>query len=180
MKKIYNFLAILALPSILMLYSYSGGSPGGKTGSMGDGGSTCTDCHAGTATSQTDWITTDIPAGGFQAGETYTITATGTHAGVAKFGFELTAEDDMGNKIGTLTITDDTRTKLANANHSVTHTSAGTTPSGDSNSWSAEWTAPDPAPEMVYFNAAFNAANGNGGTSGDVIYKTEVTSEIRA
>lgn len=175
MKKIYNVLALLAFPSLLLLYSYSGGSPGGKTGSMGDGGNTCTDCHAGTAISQTDWITSDIPAEGFVAGETYTITAKGTHSGVVKFGFELTAEDDMGNKIGTLTITDAARTKLANANHSVTHTSGGTTPLDNSATWSANWTAPDPAPETVYFNAAFNAANGNGGTSGDVIYTTEVT-----
>ncbi len=175
MKKIYNLLLVLTLPAVLILFSYSTGTPGGKTGSMGDDGNTCTDCHTGTAQAQTDWITTDIPAEGFFAGETYTITATGTHAGVVKFGFELTAEDESGAKTGTFIITEETRTKLANSNSSVTHVAAGNIPTGDSNSWTMEWTAPNPAPEMVKFNAAFNAANGNGTTSGDVIYKTEIS-----
>ena len=175
MKKIYNALIIIALPAILILYSYSSGSPGGKTGSMGDGGNTCTDCHNGTAQQQSGWITTTIPAEGFTPGETYTIVATGTHAGVVKFGFELTAEDASGNKTGSFTITEVTRTKLANGNNSVTHTSGGTSPTGTMNTWSMNWTAPNPAPTVVKFNAAFNAANGNGMTSGDVIYKTELS-----
>lgn len=175
MKKLYNLLLVLSLPSVLILFSYANGSPGGKTGSMGDGGNTCTDCHAGTAQAQTDWITSNIPAEGFYAGETYTITATGTHSGVVKFGFELTAEDGSGEKTGTFTLLEESRTKLANANSSVTHVADGTSPTGDSNTWTMEWTAPNPAPESVTFNAAFNAANGNGGTGGDVIYKTEVS-----
>jgi type IX secretion system substrate protein len=175
MKKIYKLLTILALPSILILYSYSTGSPGGKTGSMGDGGNTCTDCHSGTAQSQSDWITTNIPMEGFIAGETYLITATGTHSGVVKFGFELTAEDAFTAKVGTFAITEPTRTQQANANKSVTHTSGGNTPTGNMNSWSMEWTAPASSPSLVIFNAAFNAANGNGGTSGDQIYTTEIS-----
>lgn len=175
MKKIYNFFLILSLPSVLLLFSYSNGTPGGKTGSMGDGGSTCTDCHTGTAISQADWITSDIPELGFMPGETYTITARGMHEGVAGFGFELTAESETGDKTGMFSITDADRTKLANADKSVTHTSGGTTPTGDSNTWTMEWTAPDPAPEVILFNAAFNAANGNGSTSGDVIYTTEIS-----
>ncbi len=178
MKKLYNLIAIIALPAILILYSYSSGSPGGKTGSMGDGGNTCTDCHNGTAISQGGWITTDIPMEGFTPGETYTIVATGTHTGVVKFGFELTAEDMLGNKTGLLTITEATRTKLANANKSVTHTSAGNTPTGNMNTWTMNWTAPDPAPSSVNFNAAYNAANGNGMTSGDVIYKSEISVQL--
>ncbi len=175
MKKIYNLLAILTLPAILILYSYSSGSPGGKTGSIGDGGNTCTDCHTGTSQSQSDWISTNIPAQGFTPGETYTITATGMHSGVVKFGFELTAEDSFGDKVGTFTITEPTRTKQANANNAVTHTNGGTTPTGNSNSWTMDWTAPSSSPEVVKFYAAFNAADGNGSTNGDQIYTTELT-----
>ncbi len=174
MKKVYNLLLIMALPSILVLYSYNSGSPGGKSGSPGDGGSTCTQCHSGTAQPQTDWITTNIPEEGFTAGITYTIVATGTHTGVSKFGFELTAEDGFGTKVGTLSITDPSRTKFTNANHSVTHTSGGTSVSGDSNTWSMDWTAPSDL-SVVTFYAAFNAANGNGTTTGDVIYTTSAT-----
>ncbi len=174
MKKIYKVLSLIALPSVLILYSYSTGSPGGKSGSVGDGGHTCTDCHGGTAQTQTGWITTNIPTEGFTAGQTYTITATGTHNGVVKFGFELTAEDAFGGKVGAFTITDPTRTQFTNANAAVTHTSNGTGVTGNSSSWSMDWTAPTPAPQSVKFYAAFNAANGNGLSTGDVIYKSSV------
>ena len=168
MKTIYKFLAALAIPSILIIYSFSGGSPGGKTGSPIDGGN-CTDCHTGTPNTSQGWITTNIPADGYIPGQTYTVTATGTHAGVVKFGFELTAEDESG-KSGTMIITDATRTKFTNANAAVTHTSAGTAPSGNTNSWSMDWTAPGEGSGTVTFYAAFNAANGAGGNQGDVIY----------
>ena len=170
MKKFYNVLMLFALPSTLLLYSYNSGSPGGKSGSIGDNGTTCTQCHSGTAQSQSGWISTDIPAEGYTPGETYSITATGTHTGVVRFGFELTAEDALGSKIGTLVITEPGRTKLTNGNHAVTHTSGGTTPSGNLNSWTMEWTAPMSATSVVKFYAAYNAANGNGMTNGDIIY----------
>lgn len=175
MKAIYRILAIIAVPTTLLLYSYNTGSPGGKTGSMGDGGNTCTDCHSGTSQAQSGWITSNIPSEGYTAGETYLITATGTHSGVVKFGFELTAEDSFGSKSGTLSLAEPTRTKFTNANKAVTHTAAGNTPNGSSNTWTINWTAPDPAPTMVKFNAAFNAANGNGNNTGDQIY-TSLTS----
>lgn len=175
MKTIYRILTIITLPVIFLLYSYSTGSPGGKTGSLGDGGNTCTDCHSGTSQTKSGWITSNIPPEGFTAGETYLITATGTHSGVVKFGFELTAEDAFGSKVGALSLAEPTRTKFTNANKAVTHTAAGNTPNGSSNTWTLNWTAPDPAPSLIKLNGAFNAANGNGNNSGDQIY-TSLTS----
>ncbi|MDP3441445.1 MAG: choice-of-anchor V domain-containing protein, partial [Ignavibacteria bacterium] len=171
MKQFYRlFSVLLALPLIILLFAYNSGSPGGKTGSMGDGGSTCTDCHSGSATAQTGWITSNIPAEGYTPGTTYQITATATHSGVSKLGFELTAENSSGQKTGSFTITDAARTKLANQNKAITHTAAGNSPSGSSNTWTANWTAPATDVGQIRFYAAFNAAKGNGGTSGDVIY----------
>jgi len=171
MKKTFYFLlSILFVPTILMLYSYNSGSPGGKTGSTGDGGATCTACHSGTASMQGGWITSDIPAEGYTAGETYTITVTGTHSGVVKMGYELTAENMFGNKKGTWTITETGRTQLANLNASVTHTAGGTGVSGNTNTWSADWTAPVAGSGSIKFNTAVNAANGNGSSTGDQIY----------
>jgi len=171
MKKIY--LRLLLAPAVLALFFAgtlsSGGSPGGKTGSPGDNGTTCTQCHSGTPVDAENWITSDIPELGYEVGETYTITATGTHAGVARFGFELTAEDENGNKVGNFT-TINSETQFSNSGNSVTHSFAGITPDGDSKSWSMEWTAPSTDVGVVSFYAAFNAANGNGGTTGDVIY----------
>jgi len=175
MKPIYKIFALLiTLPTILLFYANSGGSPGGRTGSTGDGNQTCTACHTGTAIDQAGWITSTIPASGYSPGTTYTITVNGTHTGVVKFGFELTAENSAGQKVGTFTITEAGRTKLVNQNKSVTHTSGGNTPSGGSNSWSVNWTAPATDIGQIRFYAALNAANGNGGTSGDVIYKTNL------
>ncbi len=174
MKKLYPFLFALATPLILLLMSYSSGSPGGRTGSPGDGGNTCTQCHGGTATNMMGWITSNVPSSGYVPGQTYTFTATGTHSGVQLFGFELTVETANGTKIGTLIITDPDRTQLANGGDAVTHTSGGTGPSGNSNSWSVDWTAPATAQGQIGIYAAFNAANGNGNTSGDVIYKSSL------
>lgn len=174
MKRLYKFLPIVILPAVLVLYANSTGSPGGKTGSPGDSNETCTECHSGTASSASGWITSNIPANGYTPGETYLITATGTHNGVVKFGFELTAETTNGTKIGTLAITEATRTKLTNQNKAVTHKAAGNVPNGNTNTWTVNWIAPATDVGPIRFYGAFNAANGNGNNSGDVIYTSNL------
>lgn len=175
MKRLYKFLPLLVLPLVFIFMGYSTGSPGGRTGSPGDSENNCTACHTGTPQNASDWIMTDIPASGYIGGETYMITATGTHSGVGKFGFELTAEDQEGNKVGEFTITNATENQLANNGNSVTHTAQGNTPVDDSKTWEFEWTAPEDVPGDITLYAAFNAANGNGNTSGDVVYLTDMT-----
>ena len=172
MKKFYPVLLLFATPVILLLMANSGGSPGGKSGSPGDNGSTCTDCHGGSAASMTGWISTNVPFQGYTPGQTYTITATGTHTGVVKFGFELTVEDSDGTKVGTLQLAEPSRTKFTNGGDAVTHTAAGNVPSGSTNTWTVNWVAPSGVEGNVGIYAAFNAANGNGNTGGDVIYKS--------
>jgi len=172
----FAFIFTMSMISMISSTTHAGGSQGGKTGSPADV-NTCTQCHAGTAIPVSSWISTDIPATGYVPGATYTITITGTHTGVVRFGFELTAEDSQHNKVGVFTITNATETQLVNSNHAVTHTGSGFTPSNDSKSWSFEWTAPAVATGSVTFYAALNAANGNMGTSGDVIYTTNTTVE---
>jgi len=183
MKYLANFsLLIPVIAGWFIFTSNSTGSPGGKTGSPGDNSVRCTQCHSSSVTNSQGWITHDIPASGYTPGTTYTITATGTHNGVVKFGFELTAENSSNVKTGTFIITNSTQTKLVNDNNAVTHTAQGTTPSGNTKSWSVNWTAPPASAGTVKFYAAFNAANGNGGTSGDKIYlsNTSVTPNVDA
>jgi len=177
MKKFYYILSVFAIPVLLIIQGYSSGSPGGKTGSPGDSFSTCTQCHGGTATSVSGWIAADIPGNEWIPGQTYTITATGMHTGVVRFGFEITAENAAGEKVGTFTLTEPTRTRFTSGNTSVTHTLAGTTPTGNNNAWTVNWTAPTTDEGEISFFAAFNAANGNGNTTGDVIYKTSLSVE---
>lgn len=173
--KSLRYLLIFAIPAIAILYANSSGSPGGKSGSPGDANKNCTECHSGTANSASGWISTNIPIQGYTPGQTYVITATGTHSGVVKFGFELTAETMAGAKTGSFTITDATRTKLTNQNKAVTHKSAGTAPNGNTASWSVNWTAPSTDVGQIRFYSAFNAANGNGNNSGDVIYTSNLS-----
>lgn len=175
MKKLYQLLPLLVIPIAIVFMSYSSGSPGGKTGSPGDNGINCTQCHSGTPMNASNWITTDIPGNGYIGGETYNITVMGTHTGVGKFGFELTAEDEMGNKTGMFALVNAVETKLTNGNEAVTHTAQGNTPSGDEKIWQVEWTAPEEIPGDITFYAAVNAANGNGNNSGDQIYLTDLT-----
>jgi hypothetical protein len=92
-----------------------------------------------------------------------------------KFGFEATAEDQSGDKKGTFTITNATQTQMVNANKAVTHSVGGTTPFGSTKTWSFDWTAPEAGTGTITFYGAFNAANGNGSTTGDVIYVSETS-----
>lgn len=171
MKKFYKFVYVLIVPFALLLYSYNTGSPGGKTNSPGDDFNNCTECHTGNALqSQAGWITSNIPAEGYVAGQVYTITATGTDPAAVKMGFEITSEDSEHSKTGTFGILEPARTKFTNSNSAVTHTSGGIGASGGTNSWQMSWTAPSASTGQVTFYAAFNAANGNGNNSGDKIY----------
>ena len=176
MKKTYFILVILPILafSLITFVSHTNGSPGGKTGSPADGNN-CTQCHSGTPVSAEAWISSSIPSEGYKADSTYTITLSANHTGVSLFGFEITAEDLTSNKVGQFIITDTGQTKLANSNSAVTHTSGGTSPNGDTKTWSFDWTAPSSNSGDIVFYAAINAANGNSNPSGDIIYLTTYT-----
>jgi hypothetical protein len=172
MKKLYTFLPLLALPVVMIILSNSTGSIGGMTGSPGDSGMNCTGCHIGTAQTASGWIATTVTGAGYVGGQTYTITLNGSHAGSSRFGFELTAEDASGTKVGTFIITNASETKLVNANKAVTHTFAGTNGPGGSKTWNVDWTAPSGSTGTITFYAAVNATNSDGQPTGDVIYLT--------
>lgn len=175
MKRLYRFLPLLALPVVFMFLGYSGGSPGGKTGSIGDGGANCTQCHSGDPQNSTEWITTNIGELGYLAGQTYTITAMAERSGVSKFGFEVTAENEEGNKVGTFIITNATETQLKNNDASVSHTAEGNAGSNNMKEWTFDWTAPADVVGEITFYGAFNTTNSNGSNSGDVIYLSTLT-----
>jgi len=169
-KKFYFGITVVLLATTLLSWN-SGTPPEGNTGSPMDV-NTCTQCHTGTAISQDNWITSNIPVTGYTPGSTYTFTASGTHSGAAKFGFEITSED-ASNKVGTFIVTDATTTKLANNDNAITHTSSNSV-SGDTKTWSFDWTAPAEGTGDITFYGAFNAADGNGSSTGDVIYTSQI------
>lgn len=158
------------------VYANSMGSPGGKTNSPGDGAS-CVQCHTQTfAPSATVTISAPALAGGYVPGQTYTINAAISGTSSSKIGFEVTAERDLNDaKIGTIIITDPTRTTTVNSGNAITHNSAaGTTSISGANAWTFDWTAPTAGTGDITFYGAFNATNSNATMSGDFIYMTSL------
>jgi hypothetical protein len=148
--------SILYVPVIIILVlvygfggntKWPGGSPGGYTGSPGDG-KDCTQCHGGSAAPELNWITSNIPDGGYIPGETYTIIATAYGAGDK--GFEVSPQDVAGNLLGTLNA--GSGTKLVAGNTAVTQTTAS---SANPKEWQFEWVAPEAGTGDVTFYGAF-------------------------
>jgi hypothetical protein len=180
MQKFYNFLLVLGLPALFLILTsemmFPSGSPGGKSGSPGDNGANCTDCHSGTTANQEGWIISPLmQVMGYSPNETYSIILAGYDESAQLYGFEITAEDDGGNKVGSFLPDVLGFTQLINNSTAVTHTVLGTTPITDSAIWLINWTAPATTVGNITFYAAVNAANGNGSTSGDQVYLTHMT-----
>ena len=156
-------LGVLLCYPLFTLTSYSTLAPTGKTGSPTDG-SSCVQCHSTfSATEVSDAITTDIPQGGYVAGETYTITVSGMEQQLAqKYGFSMTAEDGSGNKVGTFTAGTGSKVSGDHIGHNPASTSS--TPS-----WTFTWTAPTSGTGTVTLYAAAVVADGLGSPSNDAV-----------
>ncbi len=143
---------IIFSASIILFSSYSGmypnGAPVGVTGSPGDG-SNCTSCHGGTATTTVGLITSNIPASGYIAGQTYQITATNTLTGSGKFGFEVSPQNVGGTQLGTLVA--GSGSKLVGGSKYVTHSNA----TSSLSTWTFSWIAPVAGTGVVTFYGAF-------------------------
>ncbi len=153
--------------------SYPTGAPAAVANDPSSGAINCTDCHSGTATAVTGWITSNIPSSGYVPGTTYTITGTVTSAGKTIFGFEISPQNPNGVLVGSLTITNATATKIVSTKY-VTHTQAGSAGT-NTRSWSFNWTAPTTGAGPVTFYGSFLGGNNNGSTSGDITYITSST-----
>jgi hypothetical protein len=173
-KTIVSFIALtvgtICISDLLSpAHSNAGGAPIGKTGSPGDG-SNCTGCHSGTAATSPGLITSNVPLTGYIPGDTYTITATITVAGINKFGFEISPQGATASQKGTLVVTNITETKLIGTTAKyITHKSTGTAGTG-SKTWTFNWIAPAAGSGNAILYGAFLAANGNGANSGDQVF----------
>lgn len=174
--KITSVLVLLFILSMSVseLQSYTNVPPAGKCGDPAGGGATCAQCHNSfPVVDVTGWVTSNIPASGYTAGQTYTITCTATQSGISKFGFQISPQSASGALLGTINITNTVETQLASSKY-VEHKSAGTT-GVNSKTWSFDWVAPASGTGNVSFYACFNCTNGNGNSAGDQIYKTVYT-----
>lgn len=139
----------IALVAAMSIFSvlYPTGAPAGYTGSPADN-KTCVECHGGSPSAVTDWITTNIPAGGYVPGTTYQVTASNKLAGSGKYGFELSPQAANGTLLGTLTA--GTGSKIVSTKY-ITHSNANST----QKAWTFNWTAPAKGTGAVTFYAAF-------------------------
>ncbi|MGI9105177.1 MAG: PQQ-dependent sugar dehydrogenase [Pyrinomonadaceae bacterium] len=152
----------------------SSGPDPGFTGAPGE--FRCDECHVfdGAPTGGISIVTPQT----YVPGQTYRITVNETNGDSLRrrWGFQLTALDDSGERAGTLQSGGDGRTQIISGTIGVAerqyaeHTSAGTY-DGQQNgaSWTFNWTAPSPDVGTVTFYTAGNQANGDGSTSGDSI-----------
>ena len=155
----------------------SGGALPGFAGDPVPGESrpaTCAECHRSFALDSGDGgVTVDAPAA-FGPGETVRITVTVDNrtapagGGAARQGFEAVVRDAATDAlVGTVALVDAEATRFAGSDRAyVTHTAGGTART----SWAFDWTAPPAPTGPVRVYAAGNAANGDGGTSGDHVY----------
>ena len=153
--------------------SYPFGSPGNKTGSIGDGGQNCMGCHYGSNIGVAGSISSNFLNNTYIPGNTYTLTLNAL-SNYPNYGFEITAEDpNTGTNKGTFIITDNLNTKSIENSTSVTHTIDGT----NQESWTFDWTAPGFASSStsVKFYASIINGNGNGSNSGDTYCENSLT-----
>ena len=159
------FLCFVFLSKIV--FSFGGGSAGGYTGSQNDVFD-CTQCHSGVINSGSALanISSNIPTTGYIAGQIYTIDATVTLNSINKFGFEITSEDALSNKVGSMITTNPAETQLTNNSTAITHTNSGNL-GVNTKTWSFNWIAPAAGTGTINFYGSFIAANNNGNNSGD-------------
>jgi hypothetical protein len=150
--------------------AYSSSPPVSYAGApMDNGGNTCavSGCHTGSAITQTTGVIThDIPGTGFIGGTSYNFSV--TMSGSSAYGFELTPQSPTSNAgLGTWIAGVGTAVSTKYIRQSAKGT-------GASKTWTFKWTAPATATAVTFYGA-FNYANNNGSTSGDIIKTSSVS-----
>jgi len=173
--KIAVLASFLVLTSIYNALTSSGGAPLGFSSAPGE--SNCSTCHGGIAVNSgpaTRILTFNgATATSYVPGQTYNLSLTVSRATRSKYGFQLKVEDSQGGDAGTLiSTTNRTWVQQGYMNHSA---SGNTSTTSGTITWNFQWTAPAAGTGPVTFYFASNAANNNGGTSGDEIYTDAVT-----
>ena len=173
MKNTLTFIAVVLFVLGLShnIISSPDGAPSGYAFDKSSNYKTCatSGCHSGTAViadTSIAKIVSNIPSTGYVPGTTYTFTASVNKPGNVRFGFQASPQDSVGNYKGTMIVTNTAKTKITGTKY-ITHTTSG----NSNSSWSWNWIAPALGSGQVKMSGALMAANNNGGTSGDSVYK---------
>ncbi len=152
MKKIVLasfLLALIFVGSVSISTSNPSGAPVAATGSPADG-ATCSQsgCHFGTPTAQTNILSTNVPAGGYVAGTTYSISV--KVEGTGRKGFQVSPQKADGTPMGTLIA--GASSKISPSANYITHSSANSAATAQ---WIFTWKAPAKGSGTVDFYGAF-------------------------
>jgi hypothetical protein len=160
--------AAILLACCALALAYSAGPPDGKTGRPGEG--TCLDCHSGAGSSDSTDLN-GLAGGWYQPDSLYSFTLSVRYAGQLRWGFELTVVDNSGNAAGQLIVTDSVNTQYSSAAPGyLKQTSVGTFRGTSGPAlWTFSWRAPAVGIGPVRFYWCANAADNDGGNSGDRI-----------
>jgi len=181
--QLYVKLSIIALAAIFAVYAFSDektearsiGPDPGFTNAPGDFGS-CTACH-------NDFALDSGPGSmrifgvpdNYVPNQSIPITVKTTQSSALNFGFQLTALDDAGNRVGTLVVTNEVETQLVNnflnTRTYIEQTFDGSIPTvAGQKQWTFTWQAPPERVGRVNFYATSNGGNGESNNIGDYIY----------
>ena len=156
----------------------SSGPTPSHTGAPGE--SNCTACHTQYSVNSGSGSATisGLPVN-YLPNQAIPLTVTVSQVDAVLYGFQLTAVDSEGKRVGTYTLPTTTPQQLqrvdglVNGNQRVylQHTIDGITPTQfGSKSWTFTWNAPAQRVGKISFYVAGNAADSSGGTAGDYIY----------
>ncbi|MBS1796327.1 MAG: VCBS repeat-containing protein [Acidobacteria bacterium] len=142
----------------------------------------CTACHSdfGVNSGSGSVSISALPVN-YEPNQQIPITVTTAQVGQTIYGFQFTAIDSQGRKVGTYTLPGQAPARMqlidgligGNQRQYIEHTVDGIIPQQfNFNSWTFTWTAPAQRVGKIRFYAAGNASNSDGQTSGDYIYTT--------
>ena len=140
----------------------------------------CTSCHVDFPLNSGPGSVTlaGVPAN-YLPNQQVSLTVTAAQADAVIYGFQLTAINSLGQRVGTYTLPTQNPVQLQTVNGIVggnmrtyvEHTSDGVIPSMfGSKTWTFTWNAPAVRVGKVNFYVAANSANSDGTSSGDYIY----------
>lgn len=177
-------LAITAFLSVPTKYEKVAASSSGPTNSHTNapGEANCTVCHSEfQANSGTGNIKISGLPKNYLPNQKIPITVTVNQADAVIYGFQLTAIDSTGKRVGSYSLPAQNPAQLqtisgsvgGNQRQYIEHTVQGILPTQfGTKSWTFTWNAPAARVGKVSFYAAGNAADSDGGTNGDYIYTT--------
>lgn len=164
----------------------SNGAPIGSTAAPGELSCGRVGCHVGVNANNNINsgpggmnISADGDISAYTPNQIYNITVSVHQDSLERFGFSLTALKADSTAIGTLIVSDPSKTQRLQgvqqyaAKNYITYTASGTlSPTVGQHSWSFQWQAPAQYEGPVTFYAATVAANNDGTDNGDWVYTT--------